>query len=84
MPSASWSYGRLAGRLADEIWLDLEIFKILYMLNYLDFYFVDISAMLLIVLEAHFSLLFSNKAYFRVYFVVRKIWRHFFHVNPYY
>ena len=29
--------------------------------------------MLLIVLEVHFSLLFSNKAYFRVYFVVCKI-----------
>ena len=37
------------------------------------FYFVYSSAMLLIVLEVHFSLLFSNKAHFRVCFVVRKI-----------
>ena len=29
--------------------------------------------MLLIVLEVHFSLLFANKAHFRVSFVVRKI-----------
>ena len=73
-PSASGSYGRLAGRLADEIRLDFEILKILYRLNYLDFYFVYSSAMLLIVLEVYFSLLFSNKADFRVCFVARKIW----------
>ena len=80
-PSASGSYGRLAGRqagrqagrLADEIRLDFEILKILYRLNYLDFYFVYSSAMLLIVLEVYFSLLFSNKADFRVCFVARKI-----------
>ena len=59
-PSASGSYSRLAGRLADEIWLDFEILKILYRLNYLDFYFVYSSATLLIVLEVQFSLLFSN------------------------
>ena len=72
-PSASRSYGREAGRLADEIRLDFEILKILYRLSYLDFYFVYSSAMLLIVLEVHFSLLFSNKAHFSVCFVVRKI-----------
>ena len=65
--------GLTAGRLADEIGLDFEILKILYRLNYLDFYFVYSSAMLLIVLEVHFSLLFSNKADFRVCFVARKI-----------
>ena len=64
MPSPSGSY---SGRLADEIWLDFEILKILYSLNYLEFYFVYNSTMLLIVLEVHFSLLFSNKAYFRVF-----------------
>ena len=44
--------GWQAGRLADEVWLNFELFKILYRLNYLDFYFqiVDISAMLLLVL----------------------------------
>ena len=47
-----------AGRLADEIWLDFEIFKILYRLNYLEFHFVDSSAMLLIVLEVHLSYTF--------------------------
>ena len=68
----------MAGRLADEIWLDFEILKILYRLKYLDFYFVYSSAMLLIVLEVHFSLLFSNKADFRVCFVARKFGRHCF------
>ena len=80
MPSTSGSYGRLA----DETQLDIEILKIPYRLNYLDFYFVDISSMLLIVLEKHFSLLFSNKAHFRVCFVERKFCHHFFHVDPYY
>ena len=37
------------------------------------FYFVYSSAMLLVVFEVHFSLLFSNKAHFRVCFVVCKI-----------
>ena len=69
MPSTSGSYSRLA----DKIWLDFEIIKILYRLNYLDFYFVDISAMLLIVLEDHFHLLVTNKAYFRVCFVLHTI-----------
>ena len=32
-------YGRLAGRQADKIRVEFEIFKILYMLNYLDCYF---------------------------------------------
>ena len=67
--TAGWQ----AGRLADEIRLDFEILKILYRLNYLDFYFVYSSAMLIIVLEVHFSLLFSNKADFRMCFVARKI-----------
>ena len=62
--------GRQAGRLADEIQLDYEISTVLYRLNYLDFYFVDIRAMLLIVLEVHFTLLFLNKVYFRVCFGV--------------
>ena len=65
--------GRQAGRLADEIRLDFKILKILYRLNYLDFYFVYSRAMLLIVLEVHFNLLFSNKAHFRVCFVVHTI-----------
>ena len=55
-----------AGRQADEIWLDFKILTILYRSNYLDCYFVYSSTMLLIVLEIHFSLLFSNKLYCRV------------------
>ena len=43
--------GLTAGRQADEIRLDFAILKILYRLNYLDFYFVYSSAMLFIVLE---------------------------------
>ena len=64
MPRASGSYGRQASRQAGR-WnmAGFKIFKILYRLNYLNFYFVDIIAMLLIALEVHFSLLFSNKAY---------------------
>ena len=46
----------IAGRLADEIWMDFKIFKTFHRL---DFYFVNITAMLLIVLEVHFSQLFS-------------------------
>ena len=57
MPSASESYGRLAGRLTDKIQVDFKIFKILYRLQYLDFYFVDMIAMLSILLEVHFSIL---------------------------
>ena len=75
MPSASGSYGRQAGRRNTAGILNLEI---LYRLNYLDFYFIHSSTMLLIVLEVHFNLLFSNKAYFRVYFVVHKIRSPFF------
>ena len=43
-PTTSGSYsreaGRQAGRTADEIQVDFEIFNLLYMLNYSDFYFV--------------------------------------------
>ena len=74
MLSTSGSYSRLA----DKIWLDFEIIKILYRLNYLDFYFVDISAMLLIVLEVHFHLLITNKAYFRVFCVAYNLVTIFF------
>ena len=45
--------GLTAGWQADEITLDFVIIKILHRLNYLDFYFVDTIAKLLIVLEVH-------------------------------
>ena len=48
------------------------------------FYFIDISAMLLIVLELYFSQLFSKKAYVRACFEMHKIWLPFVHVDPYY
>ena len=72
------SYGqwvlRLAGRLAgwpagwlvDEMRVDFEIFKILYRLNYLDFYFVQYCYNVIIVLSMHFNWFFSTKAYFKV------------------
>ena len=56
----------------------ISVCKILYRLNYLDFCFIDISAMLLIVLKVHFSRLFSNKVYFRACFEMRKIQLPFF------
>ena len=37
--SASGSYSRLAGWLADEMWVEIEIFKILHKLNYSDYCF---------------------------------------------
>ena len=74
-------------RLTEKMWVDFIIFKFLYRLNYLDFCFIDISAMLLMVLEVNFSQLLSNKAYFRACFEVCKIQLPFFHVeivDPYY
>ena len=73
-PSASGSYGRQA----DEIQQDFEILKILYRLNYVDFYFVYSSAMPLIVLEVHFSVLFSNKAHLGCVLWCIKYGRHCF------
>ena len=67
-----------------KIWVYFETFKIFYRLNYLDFHFVNIIALLLIVLEVHFSQIFSNKVYFKTCFEVHKIWLPFFHIDPYY
>ena len=87
-PITSGSYSRQAGRqpgwLADKIWVDFKVFKILYRLNYLDSGFIDISTTSIIVLEVYFSWLFSNKVYFRVCFEACKVRLPFFHVNPYY
>ena len=70
--------GWLAGRLTDKIWVDFEIFKILERFNYLDFYFITIIAMWLIVLEGHFSWLFSNKVYLGFVLRCTKFSCHFF------
>ena len=66
--TAGWLAGRQAGRRNTAGFQNFE-----NPLQVLDFYFVYSSAMLLIVLEVYFSLLFSNKADFRVCFVARKI-----------
>ena len=56
MSSASASYGRLAGWLADKIQIDFKIFKIFYKLKHLDFYFVNITTMLFISVTSAFQL----------------------------
>ena len=87
MLSTSKVYSRLFGRQVG--WqtkhgsVGFKIFKIFYMLNYLNFYFANITAMLLIVLEVYFSQLVSNEVYFKASFEVRKIWFSFVHVDPY-
>ena len=58
--------------------MDLEIFKILYRLNYSAFYFVQYYHNVTTVLELHFSRLLSSKAYFKVCFEMGKIWLPFF------
>ena len=60
--------GREGGRLADEMRVGCKIFKILYRLNNLGFYFVCYHSNITIVLELHFSQLLSSKAYFKVCF----------------
>ena len=72
---------RLAGR---ENTGNFVILKVFYRLNYLDSYFVSITAMLLIVLEVHFSQLLLNELYFRACFEVHKIHLLYFHLDPYY
>ena len=57
-----------AGREADEMQVDFEIFKILYRLSYLSFYFACYHSNVTTVLEFHFSQLLSSKAYFKVCF----------------
>ena len=78
--------GWLAGWLVDEVQTEVEIFKIPYGLNYLDFYYVQYqyNVIIAILLEMHFSRLFSSIAYFKVCFEACKIWLPFFHVDPYY
>ena len=47
-PTAGGSYGRQGGRPEDKIRVDFEILKLLYRLNYSEFYFVyNITAILL-------------------------------------
>ena len=70
--------GLTAGKLADEIWVDFEILKLLYRLIYSEFYFVLYHCYFTAVLELH-SVGFSQvKIYFKVCFEVRKFGSHFF------
>ena len=59
MPSASESYGRLA----DEMWVEVKIFKIPYGLNYSDFYYVYYQCNVIVASEMHFGWLFSSIAF---------------------
>ena len=62
--------GREGGRPADEIWVDFENLKLLYRLNYSEFYFVLYHCYFAAVLELH-SVGFSQvKVYFKVCFEV--------------
>ena len=73
-PTASGSYGREVGRLADEIWVNFEIVKFLYRLNYSEFYFVYIyHCSFTTVLELHSVGFCQVKVYFKVCFEVQKI-----------
>ena len=84
--SASGSYSRLAGWQADKIGMSCKIFKILYKLNQSNSYFISQPCLVIIhvVLEMHFSQLFSSKAYLKAYFKAQKIRQPFFQVNHYY
>ena len=53
--------------------VDFEILKILYRLNYSDFYFVWYCYNVIIVLSMHFNWFFSAKANFRVCIEAQKI-----------
>ena len=65
--------------------VDFKILKILYRLNYLEFYFVKYCYNVVIVLSMHFNRFFSTKANYKVCIEVQNISvAIFFHVNPYY
>ena len=62
--------GLMAGRQADEIWVEFKIIKILYRFNYSGIYFVEYHCNVTTVLELHFSRLLSSNAYFKLCFEV--------------
>ena len=53
--------------------VNFKIFKILYRLNYSDFYFVLYCYNVIIVLSMHFNWFFSAKANFKVCIEAQKI-----------
>ena len=60
------------------MWVEFDIFKTLCRLNYLDFHYIQYQCNIIIVLEMHFSQLFSSIAYFKVCFEAHKIWSPYF------
>ena len=77
--------GLTAGWLADEMRVDFKIFKILYKLNYSDFYLVQYCYNVIMALSMHFNWFFSTKAYFKVCIKAQNnSVTIFFHINPYY
>ena len=77
---------RQGGRPANEIRVDFEILKLLYRLNYAEFYFVLISLLFYCSIRTAFSRLSFVKLKFILRCVLKceKFGSHFFHVNPYY
>ena len=71
-PSASGFYGRLAGWLADEMRVEVEIFKLPYRLKYLDFYCL-ISVQCYYSVRNAFQSAFLKCSFLNVYFEARKI-----------
>ena len=65
--------GRQGGRPADEIRVDFEVSKLLYRLNYSEFYFVKYHCNFTTVLELHSFGFCQVKVYFKMCFEVRKI-----------
>ena len=63
--------GGRGGRPADEIWVDFKVLKLLYRLNYLDFYFVYYHCSFTPVLELHSVGFCQVKIYFKMCFEVQ-------------
>ena len=61
---------RQGGRPADEIQVDFKILKLLYRLDYSDFYFVQYHCIFTAVLELHSANFCQVKVYFKVCFKV--------------
>ena len=61
--------------------VDFKIFKILYRLNYSDFYFVKYCYNVIIALFMHFNWFFSAKANFKVCIEAQKFRSPFFSIS---
>ena len=72
----------MAGRATDEIRVDFEILKLLYRLNYLNFYFVLYHCNFTAVLELHSVSFCQVKVYFKVCFKYENLVAIFFMSIP--